>query len=571
MDYSDGDDSEEYLRDVIASASDVSSWSPELIGAIRDWPSEYHLSPVRHNLLRPFAFKITDSVLELGGGCGAITRYVGENVGELISVEGSLRRAEIAASRCRDLPNVSVYCEKLLGFCSEKRFDYVLLIGVLEYAIQFGQGPDAIGDTLRHAHSLLKPNGRLVLAIENKLGLKYFAGCAEDHNGIPFFGISDLYTQGTAVTFGRRELTEHLRSAGFRNLSFFYPFPDYKLPTVLLSEIGLLDAKLNVPDLLLGAPSRDYGDDRFRCFDEGLAWGALHANGLIGDLANSFLIFASMQNAKPEDPWHCKLYNRTLRHRSMAVETVISVSPSETALQVQKIPLYPTETLLADGAPIIHEALSSDYLRGHLLLNDIRKVMARNGSLKEVASSFEAWVTLLKRNKTTGTHGGDELPGTFIDCLPFNVLRDPHTDDLYYFDVEWSAQDPIPFSWVFIRGVIYALSGSMHNPRIASLSCKQVIQSIAQDNSIVISDHDFILAADLESTFFKHSAGNPKARLDLNALYEQPLYLKSPYSRDDRNELQRVKSTVSWRITAPMRVAWNAYLSFKRRISSTLN
>lgn len=32
----------------------------------------------------------------------------------------------------------------------------------------------------------LKENGKVLLAIENKFGLKYWCGAAEDHTGIPF-------------------------------------------------------------------------------------------------------------------------------------------------------------------------------------------------------------------------------------------------------------------------------------------------------------------------------------------------------------------------------------------------
>ena len=35
----------------------------------------------------------------------------------------------------------------------------------------------------------LTPGGRIVIAIENRLGLKYLAGCAEDHLGTYFSGI----------------------------------------------------------------------------------------------------------------------------------------------------------------------------------------------------------------------------------------------------------------------------------------------------------------------------------------------------------------------------------------------
>lgn len=41
--YSDGDEAENYLFSVISKANDITTSSKELISAIRDWPSEYHL------------------------------------------------------------------------------------------------------------------------------------------------------------------------------------------------------------------------------------------------------------------------------------------------------------------------------------------------------------------------------------------------------------------------------------------------------------------------------------------------------------------------------------------------
>ncbi len=50
--YSDGDNEEAYVMQVIASATDTSSTSAELESHIRDWPSEYHLTSKRAHLLR---------------------------------------------------------------------------------------------------------------------------------------------------------------------------------------------------------------------------------------------------------------------------------------------------------------------------------------------------------------------------------------------------------------------------------------------------------------------------------------------------------------------------------------
>ena len=64
---------------------------------------------MRHNLLRHLNFKKGASLLELGAGCGAITRQLGELGLDVTAVEGSPLRAKINRVRCSDLENVRVY------------------------------------------------------------------------------------------------------------------------------------------------------------------------------------------------------------------------------------------------------------------------------------------------------------------------------------------------------------------------------------------------------------------------------------------------------------------------------
>ena len=279
--YSDGAEVEDRLYNIVSSARDCSTFSTQLAGSITDWPSEYHLSRFRHCLLRPLGIPAGSRVLELGCGCGAITRYLGEIGAEVVAVEGSLPRARVAAERCRDLPNVRVFVDDLLQFETDERFDFVFLIGVLEYAAVFSSQENPFAHYLHSVTRFLASGGRVVVAIENKLGLKYFNGCAEDHVGVPFFGIQDLYGPQTARTFGRVDLKAQLSSAGLPNAYFYYPFPDYKLPSVVLSEEALSDPEFNAGDLLARSHARDYAGSPFRSFDEALAFSVLHDNGLL--------------------------------------------------------------------------------------------------------------------------------------------------------------------------------------------------------------------------------------------------------------------------------------------------
>ncbi len=130
--YSDGEAVEENLYRLVAECSDRSVLSEELAAKITDWPTRYYFSSRRANLLRPLEEMLRGDVLEIGAGCGAITRYLGEVAGSVTAIEPSPRRARVAAKRCEDLSGVRVVVDNLEAFETTARFDVVTLIGVLE-------------------------------------------------------------------------------------------------------------------------------------------------------------------------------------------------------------------------------------------------------------------------------------------------------------------------------------------------------------------------------------------------------------------------------------------------------
>ena len=137
FEYSDGAATEQLIYDALKTSVDRSCNSTELQAKIVDWATEYHFTPVRHNLLRHLDFQPGIKVLELGAGCGAITRQLGETGATITAIEGSLARARAASERCRDLPNVKVHCSDFNNIALEPVYDVVTLIGVLEYLAVF--------------------------------------------------------------------------------------------------------------------------------------------------------------------------------------------------------------------------------------------------------------------------------------------------------------------------------------------------------------------------------------------------------------------------------------------------
>jgi len=176
--------------------------------------------------------------------------------------------AAVAAARCADLDQVAVVADTLQHLQPGEGFGLVTLVGVLEYArllFPAEAGADPVDSMLARARELLAADGALLLAIENPLGLKYFAGCAEDHEAVPMVGIEDRYRRDGVVPFGRAELGARLAAAGLGATRWWYPFPDYKLPVAVLSEAAVAgDHGLDLtPEELTGkSTTRGSGSER---------------------------------------------------------------------------------------------------------------------------------------------------------------------------------------------------------------------------------------------------------------------------------------------------------------------
>lgn len=457
--YNDGDAVEERIRRAVFSADDLSVGSPELAAAVRDWPTRYHLSPERANLLRPIEHLLRNrSVLELGAGCGAISRYLAEIGCRLTAVEGSARRAAIAAARCRDIDGVRIVNDNFQRFETAERFDVVTLIGVLEYSRTYLHGDDPVAEALALARSFLKDDGVLVVAIENKLGLKYWAGAPEDHLGIPFCGVESLYGERTAVTFGRRELDEILRRAGFVQTEFLFPFPDYKLPHVVLTEAAIQGPSDWLLNLLTGCAAPNQGADYRRTLSEAAAYRALVQNGLVGEMANSFLVLARGQPSICRDDRTSVAFSYSRgRRRDLGVEIRIERCPQ--GLQVRRRLLH------AQSSPSwMHTTLVEELLPGELHFNALLAVVNRAGwTVTDVARWMQPLVDYL-RPHCSDIGGRPTLPGHFLDATPFNFIG--KAGQWALFDLEWSPWERVELTHVLFRGVFHSLLriGSVAKP-----------------------------------------------------------------------------------------------------------
>lgn len=465
--YSDGAEVEQRLLNIVTNASDLSVLSLELRGHCTDWPSLYHLSSSRANLLRPFESQLAGAdVLEIGAGCGAITRFLGECGAQVLALEGTKIRAAIARSRTRDLNNVELVVDSFKDFNLDKKFDFITFIGVLEYSNLFMDGEQPAKSLLEHASRFLRPGGKIIIAIENQLGLKYFAGAPEDHLGIPMYGIEGRYLNNQAQTFGRFELEKMLKDVGMRKIQFFSPLPDYKLPCSIVSEEGFKNDDFDSAALAWQSVHKDPQLPEKATFCLEFAWPTVVNNKLGLELANSFLILASDDNINT-DPnnttlaWHYS----TSRRSEYCKETRFYTDAS--GIQVGSRLLKPGSKPHKESYLVHSLVEKTEYVQGQVLHFKFLEVIAKEGlNIPSMVCFFAKYLSVLqaifKRDGLDFQSLAPEviIPGRYFDCLPHNIIEGE--PDPLFIDQEWEAKHNLELGFLVFRAILLSVHQLPH-------------------------------------------------------------------------------------------------------------
>ena len=258
------------------------------------WPVMYHFSSIRENIVDWLPMDKKTKVLEIGSGCGAITGSLARKAGEVTCVDLSKKRSLINAYRNQDRDNVTIKVGNFSDIEPEldTDYDYCLLIGVFEYGQSYIDSLTPYEDFLKIVRKHCAKEGRVVIAIENRYGLKYWGGCMEDHLGQYFKGLEGYVPSDGVKTFSKNALLRIFDTCQEKDVHFYYPYPDYKFMTTLYSDNRLpLKGELYLND-------RNYDRDRIKLFDEKAVFDGIVEDGMFDIYSNSFLVILGPDSNK---------------------------------------------------------------------------------------------------------------------------------------------------------------------------------------------------------------------------------------------------------------------------------
>lgn len=480
----------------------------------KDWAVLYHFSHIRGNIIEPLELDKSMHVLEIGSGCGAVTGKLAEKVKKVTCIELSKRRSLINAYKNYRHDNIEIIVGNFQEIEKDlEKYDVITMIGVFEYAETYIQAVEPYRAFLQLAVKHLLPDGKLVLAIENKLGMKYFSGCKEDHTGIFFEGIEGYTGEKGVKTFSKKELSELLMEVGFQNNSYYYPYPDYKLPFSFYSDERLPEAG----ELFMN--QRNFDNERLFLFDEMKAYQSMISAGLYREFSNSFLLEAKLSEPQLSKNHYQVIYKKCSNDRDFKYAVFTDICQNQ--FGDRKVIKYSMNCagnghlkhMYAMGKKMAQifrgsrlEICYSEYRENMIVMKYIfgetfeknlddlislgkihkaqEELMCFIGNLKSMAT--EKFYVTEEYKSFFGENYPEQSMGcmavTNIDLIPSNLFCE--NGKWIVVDYEWSFDFPIPVEFIIYRIMIYFINSS--------------------DARKKIKTHDFFVFSPEEEAVFEH-------------------------------------------------------------------
>ena len=206
-------------------------------------------------------------LLQVGSDYGAMTGLYSRRVAKVVVLDESEDNLAVNRMRHQEEDNIAYVQGMLTDYVNQPgaagSFDYVVFVGSLK--------PEFEAE-LRAAKRLLKPDGELIVAACNQFGMKYWAGAQRDE-----------------ISFSRNSLEKLM--AGAKELEFYYPMPDYRLPISIYSQ-SYLPGKGDLTNTLTA-----YDYPKYLLLDIGAAYDAVCEDGQFENFANSFLVIGRTYGA----------------------------------------------------------------------------------------------------------------------------------------------------------------------------------------------------------------------------------------------------------------------------------
>ena len=334
-------------------------------------------------------------------------------------------------------------------------FDAVLSIASLEKC-------EHPAEVLSVWRKLLKPEGRLLLGMNNRFGLRYFCGDRDPYTGRNFDGIEGYQHAQVRERLGhmysQAEIREMLKQSGWEKMRFYSVLPGLEDCTLIYAEDTL--PREDLSNRLF--PIYNYPDAVF--LEERELYAGLIKNGMFHQMANAYLIecapdgnFSDVQHVTSSLERGREHAFFTLIHRDGMVEKKAAYPEGEAQL---KIMAGNMERLKARGLSVVDGYLEGGryvmpYMPGENGLLYLEKLLRENR--EKFLHTLDRFRDLVLQSsemdqEDAGDGKGVALHHGYLDMVPWNTFY--QDGEFIFFDQEFCVEH-YPANVILMRTMGY--------------------------------------------------------------------------------------------------------------------
>lgn len=430
----------------------------------------YHLSTVSQNLINWYPFNTKDTVLQIGGDLGELTQVFCNNCEKVVTIEPNIEKAKAIAKRYENRENLEIIVGNIDDIILEEKFSIITIIG--------NNPKIKLKDNIQKLERNLKENGKFIIAVDNKFGLRYFMGNPENILNKKFESLIGYNNEPEKIeSFTKSSLEQIFNSIGYK-YTFYYPLPDYKMPNVIFSEKQ--KAKYNSIDKY----NPYYKENSTIIANEIDVYREILKTDqqMFEFFTNSFLII--LEKEKNEELPLYISYNNMRKEKYRLItkisKNVVEKKPVSKEAEGHYNNIKKNIELLQQNNIktvdyIENGSIKSKYINQENLLNTVLTKSLEENNQQEFENIIEKYIQNLKKNKKVEPEYKDTIFSKYnIQIEDKNILKELYfvengfwdmtfkncfyiENELYFFDQEWREKN-VPIEYILYRSILYTIS-----------------------------------------------------------------------------------------------------------------
>ncbi len=403
------------------------------------------------NILNWYPFNKTQKVLEVGNKSEELTKF-------LIDKCSSIQKI----SKIEELENI------------DAKFDIIILIGINE------NEKINLKNLVRRLEAFLEMDGRILLAVDNKFGLRFWAGNPENILEKKFTSLLGYNNEYEKIeTYTKRYIETQLNEIGYKT-RFYYPLPDYRRPNVIFSDDALPEYNSIDKYNPYYTEKSDILFNEIDVFREILKTD----KDMFTFFANSFLVEVIKKEKEYDTTYNYISFNN-LRKEKYRLITKISNTYVEKQIVNEKAEEHYEniknnikilqENNIKTVDYIDEDKIKSKYIEQKYLLNNVLTEKLEKGQVEEFDNIIKNYIKQISvktykennyENTVFGKYEVEVKDKSIIQDLNFvkNGMWDMTLkncflidNQFYFFDQEWNEPN-LPVEYILYRSIIYTIS-----------------------------------------------------------------------------------------------------------------